>query len=131
MKPTGRIPFRFTADGADTRVRLEGAIAKPVGEGDIELALDLRGKRFDRLNRLARASLPPWGPFSLGGRFRMSKQGYEVADLEVGVGESRLKGRGSLVTAGAKPKLVIDLASPRIQLDDFEFGDWSPVAKKP
>ncbi len=131
VKPTGRIPFLFTAEGADTRVRLEGAIAKPVGEGDIDLALDLRGRRFDRLNRLAHASLPPWGPFSLGGRFRMSKQGYEVADLEVGVGESRLKGRGSLVTAGAKPKLVIDLASPRIQLDDFRFGDWSPVAKKP
>lgn len=131
VQPTGRIPFRFTAEAAETRVKLDGAIAKPVGKGDIELALDLRGSRFDRLNRLARASLPPWGPFSLGGRFRMSKQGYEVADLEVGVGQSRLKGHGALVTAGAKPKLTIDLASPRIQLDDFRLGDWSATEKKP
>lgn len=131
VRPDSRIPFTFTAEAADTRVKLTGAISKPVGEGDIELALALDGKRFDSLNRLTRTSLPPWGPYSLGGRFRMSKQGYEVADLAVRVGASRLQGRGALVTAGAKPKLTIDLASPSIQLDDFKLDGWSAAEKKP
>jgi AsmA family protein len=131
VRPDGRIPFTFTAEAADTRVKLTGAISKPVGEGDIELALALDGKRFDSLNRLARTSLPPWGPYSLGGKFRMSKQGYEVADLAVRVGASRLQGRGALVTARAKPKLTIDLASPSIQLDDFKLDGWSATEKKP
>jgi AsmA family protein len=131
VRPDGRIPFTFTAEAADTHVKLTGAISKPVGEGDIELALALDGKRFDSLNRLARTSLPPWGPYSLGGKFRMSKQGYEVADLAVRVAASRLHGRGALVTAGAKPKLTIDLASPSIQLDDFKLDGWSAAEKKP
>lgn len=130
LKPDQRIPFRFQAEAAETKVQLSGAIAKPVGKGDIELALAVEGRSFDRLNGLARAALPPWGPYALGGKFRMSNQGYAVEDLEFRVADSRLRGRGALVTAGAKPKLTIDLASPRIQLDDFKLGDWSATGKK-
>lgn len=130
VKPGGRIPFRLGAEAGDVSLKLSGGIDKPVGEGDITLDMAVSGSRFDKLNRLARASLPPWGPYSAAGRFRMSKQGYAVDDLVLSVGASTLKGKGSLVTARAKPRIDITLDAPSIQLDDFRFGEWSPAAKK-
>ena len=84
VRPDGRIPFRLSAAAADVRLRLSGGIDKPVGQGDVALDMSVSGERFDKLNRLARASLPPWGPYSAAGRFRMSKQGYAVDDLVLG-----------------------------------------------
>lgn len=131
IAPRGSIPFRLTAVVPDLTVKLDGALAKPVGEGDIELSLDARGTRFDKLNGLVRAQLPPWGPYALSGRFRMDRAGYEVSSLRLAVGSSTLLGRGALRTAGTKPRLDVALTAPEIQLDDFAFGDWSPVEKKP
>jgi hypothetical protein len=42
-----------------------------------------------------------------------------------------LNGEGSLVTEGARPRLEVSLSAPYIQLDNFKFGDWSPVEKRP
>ncbi len=131
LAPSGPVPFRMTATVPDLKVKLDGTLAKPVGKGDIELSLDASGTRFDKLNGLVRAQLPPWGPYSAAGRFRMSAQGYEVSSLKLTVGSSTLLGRGALLTAGAKPRLEVDLTAPDIQLDDFAFGDWSPVERKP
>ena len=123
-------PFKLNAEVADSRVMLSGNIARPIGS-ELELTLDAGGTRFDKLNKLARASLPPWGPWSANGKFRMSPRGYEVNQLRLQVGESRLDGQGRLDTEGDRPRVVIALSAPIIQLDDFKLGDWSPIEKKP
>ena len=125
------IPFRFAAEAARTRVALNGSIARPVGAGDIELDLDAAGPRFDALNTLTRTDLPPWGPWRVAGRLRITASGYEVPNLTLAVGSSRLDGRGRLDTTAQPPRIDVSLASPRIQLDDFRLGEWSPVEKKP
>ncbi|MBI3527577.1 MAG: AsmA family protein [Betaproteobacteria bacterium] len=127
-----RLPlsFKLNAEAADSRVMLSGNIARPIGS-ELELALDAGGTRFDNLNKLTRASLPPWGPWSAIGKFRMSPRGYEVNDLRLQVGESLLNGQGRLDTEGGRPRIGIALAAPIIQLDDFKLGDWSPFEKKP
>ncbi|HKB82353.1 MAG TPA: AsmA family protein, partial [Burkholderiales bacterium] len=127
-----RLPlsFKLNAEAADTRVILSGSIARPIGS-ELELALDASGTRFDNLDKLARAALPPWGPWSAVGKFRMSARGYEVNELRLQVGESMLNGQGRLDTEGGRPRILIALTAPIIQLDDFKFGDWSPVEKKP
>ena len=123
------VPFKLNAAAAESRVTLSGNIARPIGS-ELELALDAAGTRFDNLNKFARASLPPWGPWSANGKFRMSPRGYEVNDLRLRVGESMLNGQGRLDTVGGRPRIVIALTAPVIQLDDFKLGDWSPVEKK-
>ena len=127
-----RLPlfFKMDVEAADSRVSLSGTIARPIGS-ELELSLDASGARFDKLNKLARASLPPWGPWSAIGRFRMSPRGYEVNDLRLQVGESVLAGQGRLDTESGRPRLGVTLSAPVIQLDDFKLGDWSPVEKKP
>jgi uncharacterized protein involved in outer membrane biogenesis len=124
------LPFKLNAEAADAGITLSGSIARPVGS-EIELELDARGNRFDSLNKLARASLPPWGPWSASGKFRMSPRGYEVNELRLQVGESVLHGRGRLDTGSGRPRIDVALTAPVVQLDDFKFGDWSPVEKKP
>jgi uncharacterized protein involved in outer membrane biogenesis len=127
-----RLPLSFTLDAqaAESRVKLSGNIARPIGS-EVELGLDARGGRVDTLNKLVRASLPPWGPWSATGRFRMSPRGYEVNELRLQVGESILNGQGRIDTESGRPRIEIALTAPVIQLDDFKLGEWSPVEKKP
>ncbi len=125
------VPFKLSTEAAATRLELSGAIARPLGNREVELALEVRGTRFDTLNKLARASLPPWGPWSAVGKFRMSARGYEVDDLVLRVRESALNGKGKYETSTGRPRIEIALAAPNIQLDDFKFEGWSPFEKKP
>lgn len=131
VNPSLRIPVKLDVEAANTVLKLSGSIARPLAQADIELALDMHGTRFDNLNSLMRASLPPWGPWSAAGRFRMSAQGYEVEDLMLRVGDSSLAGQGRLDTAAVRPRLDVALTAPNIQLDDFKFADWSPVKESP
>ncbi len=124
------LPFTLKADTSNTHVDLTGKIARPIGS-ELVLALDARGERFADLDELTRASLPPWGPWSAVGKFRLSPRGYEVDDLRLQVGDSVLTGQGRLDTASGRPRIVVALNAPVIQLNDFKFGDWSPVEKKP
>jgi uncharacterized protein involved in outer membrane biogenesis len=124
------LQFNLSAKAVNTRVNLAGNIARPIGS-ELQLALDARGERFADLDELARASLPPWGPWSALGKFRISPRGYEVNDLRLQVGESNLKGEGRIDTESGRPRIVIALNAPIIQLDDFKLGDWSPIEERP
>ena len=130
VDPRLPLSFKLNAEAADTALSLSGTIARPIGT-EVGLALDAHGQRFDALNKLARASLPPWGPWSANGKFLMSPRGYEVNDLHLQIGESRLAGHGRLDTQRPRPLVDVALAAPVIQLDDFKFGEWSLFEKKP
>ncbi len=123
-------PVLLTVGAADSALRLTGRVARPVGRGDIEFALESNGARFSDLDHMVHTALPPWGPWSAAGKFRVSQGGYRVDDLRLQVGTSVLNGRGALDTSRGKPRLDIALESPTLQLDDFRFGDWSPLPKK-
>jgi uncharacterized protein involved in outer membrane biogenesis len=124
------VPFALSAQAAGAALDLKGRVALPITSRSGELRLLVKGERIDSLNQLARVELPSWGPWSFGGSFRASPRGYEVPDLEVRVGSSSLNGRGALNSAGVRPRLDVSLTAPRVQLDDFRFGTWSPVEKK-
>ncbi len=124
------LQFKLRADAANTRINLAGNIARPIGS-ELKLALDARGQRFSDLDQLAGASLPPWGPWSALGQFRLTPGGYEVNDLRLKVSDSALTGKGRIDTATGRPRILVALNAPVIQLDNFKFGDWSPIEKKP
>ncbi len=130
LKTSSRVPFSVAAEAAGARLALSGTVALPITQREMQLELSVHGERFDSLNGLARVELPPWGPWELGGRFRVSSSGYEVADLRLQVGQSQLNGRGGLMTSGVRPRLDMELAAPRVQLNDFKFDGWSLVEKK-
>jgi uncharacterized protein involved in outer membrane biogenesis len=120
-----RVPFELSMSAVDTRLSLSGTMDRDIEARDVELGMKVQGERFNQLDKLLHVSLPPWGPWSAAGRFRMSTRGYEVEDLQLKVGNSTLNGRGSLVTSRGRPRLDIALNSPLIQLDDFRLNGWS------
>lgn len=125
-----RIPFELALDTAATRLRLAGTVDRDIAARDVELALEVRGERLDALDRLLRVSLPPWGPWSAAGRFRMDARGYAVDDLRVQVGGSSLQGRGGMDTTQGRAKIDVALEAPLIQLDDFRLQGWSALDGK-
>ncbi len=128
--PKVPLQFKLSADAVNTNLKLTGKIARPVGS-ELNLALEARGNRFADFDALTGASLPPWGPWSAAGAFTVSPLGYEVNDLQLQVGESRLTGEGRIETESGRPRILVALTAPVIQLDDFKLGDWSPYEKKP
>jgi uncharacterized protein involved in outer membrane biogenesis len=131
INPKLPISFKFNANTSGAAIRLSGNIERPFTKTDMELALDMRGSRLDNLNSLTHTSLPPWGPWSASGKFKMSASGYEVSSLLMQIGSSRLSGHGKFDTKVVPPRMDIALEAPTIQLDDFKFGDWSPEKSKP
>ena len=120
-----RVPFELSMSAVSTRLTLNGTMDRDIEARDVELGMKVQGERFNQLDKLLHVSLPPWGPWSAAGRFRMSTRGYEVEDLQLKVGSSTLNGRGSLVTSTGRPRLDIALNAPLIQLDDFRLNGWS------
>ena len=123
-------PFSATAEAAGTRLALDGRVTLPVSQTTAVLKLDLAGDRFDSLNGLAATELPPWGPWSVSGPVRVGPSEYDMPDLDVRVGSSRLSGRARIDLAREKPRLEMKVTAPRVQLDDFKLDGWSPVEGK-
>ena len=130
LKASTDMPFSVTAEAAGTQLALKGKVALPIDQLTMRMKLSVHGERLDSLDQLAHVQLPPWGPWELGGRFRIASSGYEVPDLALRVGDSTLNGHGSLVTTGARPRVDMDLSAPRVQLNDFKLQGWSMVEKK-
>jgi len=110
---------------ANASLALSGAAPVPVRGDDLHFAMDLSGGRFSDFDELLNVELPPIGPYRLRGEFGSRATGYYVQNLELTVGDSTLTGKLDLNTAQLPPRLGLGLVAERIQLDDFNTGDWS------
>jgi uncharacterized protein involved in outer membrane biogenesis len=118
------LPLAIQAELANTRLDFSSKVALPVSSRNLELALKVSGNRLDDLDDLLRMDLPPIGPILLDTRLKITKTGYDLSILRIGVGKSRLTGRMKLDTTRQKPRLDVKLVSDLIRIDDF-------VARKP
>jgi AsmA family protein len=120
VRDASRVPLSVEARAAGAKLNLEGMVELPLGRGGA-LTMALAGEQLDSLRELTRAELPPWGPWSLEGPINLTPTGYEVKQLTVRSGQSRLYGRGRVDLSGAHPRVELYLRAPHIQLDDFPF----------
>lgn len=125
------VPFELNAEAAGTRLGLAGKVSLPISRKAVELDLSVSGDKVSSLDQLARTPLPPWGPYALRSRFRLSAAGYEMPDMTLRVASSELKGKGSVTLTGVRPRIVLQLSAPRIQLDDFKLEGWALAERKP
>ena len=130
LNPALPIPVNFHVRTAGAALALTGEIARPVSDRELSFSLDLNGERLDALDALLHTALPPWGPWSVSGKFRISREGYEMSSMLMQVGTSWLNGHGKIDTTAVPPRIELALTAPTIQLDDFRFNNWSPEASK-
>jgi uncharacterized protein involved in outer membrane biogenesis len=117
-----RLPLTLAATAAGARLTLEGEVALPLGRAG-NLMFEMGGERLDTLSGLLRVELPPWGPWSFRGPIKMTSNGYQMPEMQVRVGESRLQGSGRLDVTGPRPRLEVKAGAPRIWLDDFPMPE--------
>ena len=125
LNPRLPVPFTLTVSAARSQLQLMGSVNRTKQEPDIELQLLASGERFDSVNHLLRVAMPPWGPWTAQGRFRISTNVYTVDELILKLGSSSLQGQGRLDTHLSPAQLSINLTAPQIQLDDFPLAGWS------
>lgn len=128
---TGRLPIAATGSAADARVDITGDLLLPLGRGG-RFVIELGGQRLDRLSGLTGVELPAWGPWSVSSPVHMRAGGLDLHDMSVRVGTSTLSGSGQIDLAGPRPRLVLDVTAPNLQLDDFPLpehltGEPAPV----
>jgi len=58
---------------------------------------------------------------------RLTPQDYRLSDFELRVARSHLRGSGRFDLRGARPRIELELASDRIQLDDFAAAFEAPA----
>jgi len=123
-----------------TRIQMEIAKARFTLEGDIDLATatrsfqmkaEVKGTQLERFNTLLNLDLPPVPVYGASGLMTLVQNRLELSQLALNISDSILTGQMTMDTRGAKPMVDIQLRSPRIQLDDFIFDNWSPRKEEP
>ncbi len=122
-----RLPLIYDIQAAGARLSMTADLALPITTKSMGFQMDLKGEKLNSLDELLDVSLPPLGPYSLGGHFVMDDKGYRISEFEVRIGQSDLTGSAVLSTKGAKPDLNIELGTRILQIDDFDVGEWSAV----
>ena len=130
LNPYSRIPFELMVAAAHSQLALKGTLNRNLEERDLELKLKVSGDRLDSMNHLLHLSMPPWGPWSAEGIFRLSTNTYKLDGLNLKIGSSSLQGQGLLDTTLKPSKLTVNLSAPQIQLDDFPMKGWSATQVK-
>ena len=121
------IPLKLDIEGGGATVALSTTLVRPVRGKGLHFDLRMSGERLDQMNELARADLPPLGPYSLAGKLSLSQRGYAVDGLDLRIGNSHLGGSLGIDIAAAPPAVNLDLRSKRLQIDDFRSDSWSPT----
>jgi uncharacterized protein involved in outer membrane biogenesis len=106
--------------GANTEVKLEGALRQPLAFSDVDLALSIEGTGTDRLAAALGRPLPNLPPYSLKGRLRRQDARWKVNDFDGRLGESDLTGDIALDTGGQRPFIEAELISRRLDYADFK-----------
>jgi hypothetical protein len=125
MDLSKRIPFELNTKLAKTQLNLAGSLSRKIDDADVDLRLKINGQSLSDLNQLLDVDIPSWGPWGLSGLFKMTNKGYEVNNFDLTVGESILKGKGTLLTDLKPVKLDINLNAHQIRLDDFRMENWA------
>lgn len=123
-----KTPLKILLQSHDTDLILTSEISKAMNVKNMGFNMVFKGHKLSDLNELLRMDLPPLGPYSLQGFFGADNKGYQIKNLLLKVKDSQLKGNFSFDTRAKPPYLAIDLHSKKIQINNFDVGEWSPVA---
>ena len=75
---------------------------------------------------MLKLDLPPVPSYGARSTLILSKGRLELTDMELYISDSKLHGRLAAMASDDRPKVVIDLRSPLIQINNFIFPGWSP-----
>ncbi len=121
-----RSRMEINTEIAKTRLTFAGTLDLAQASQSLQLNASVAGDRLDSLNGLLDLDLPPLKVYKTAARLSLRRDRAELSDLILQVGNSQLTGKMTADRTGTKPEVTIEFATPVIQLNDFDVGDWSP-----
>ncbi|MFT4197739.1 MAG: AsmA family protein [Pseudoxanthomonas sp.] len=114
-------PYRIDlqARAGATRAAASGQLVDPLHLGGIDARMTLSGQSMADLFPLIGVALPETPPYATTGRLRRAGATWHYERFTGKVGDSDLAGTASVGVGGARPKLVADLVSRRLDFDDL------------
>ena len=102
-----------------TRATAEGHLVAPLQLKGFDLKFGLAGPNLALLYPLTGIATPDTPPYHLLGRLQHEKNEWKYLGFKGVVGDSDLGGDATFLTGGKRPKLIADLVSRRLDLDDL------------
>ena len=118
-------PYRIDARAraGATRAHARGTLTDPLHFRDFDLRLALSGKNLADLYPLIGVVTPDTPPYALDGRLTRDLAArtttWHYDGFTGKVGDSDLRGNAAVTTGGARPRLVANLQSNRLDFDDL------------
>ena len=124
-----KTPLILKVNTHNNDLTLKTTISQSVNVKNMSFNMLFKGNNLSDLNQLTKIDLPPLGPYELQGYFGSTKKGYQIKNLLLTVKESQLKGNIFFDTEVTPPLLMVDLKSKKIQINNFDTGEWTPEKK--
>ncbi len=114
------VPLTIDAEFADSFLSFTGELSLPVTNQALKLGLTFKTERLDNLNDLLRLDLPQLGPVAFTTQFNVVGKKFNLPQVDLQVGESKLEGAMSLDNSLEVPKIEIEVVSELFRIDDFD-----------
>ena len=101
-------------------ITASGSIKNLPASPAISLAVNVSGNDFTILSGLAGQALQQGPPYIVSASFQNTGNAYNVENLKVSLGKSKLTGSLSATLSGKVPKLKVTLTSPNFDLADVQ-----------
>lgn len=123
-------PYRIAlqAQAGATRAALGGSLDAPLQLRDFDLDFELAGDDLAALYPLLGIALPPTPPYRLKGRIGRDASAWHYRGFRGTVGDSDLAGDLRVAVDGPRPRLVAQLQSRQLDLDDLGGFVGAPPA---
>jgi uncharacterized protein involved in outer membrane biogenesis len=110
-------PLDLSISAAGATLGLDGRIKDLLAQRGIDMGFVLAVKDLEDLEELAGKPLPVKGPLEVSGRASdLGRKSYKVADVNVAVAGSDVKGSMEVNLGGKRPRLNVTLNSERLDL---------------
>jgi AsmA family protein len=122
-------PLDLTLKAGGATIKVSGSIANPMAASGMALKLAISGNSVADLSALAGTSLPPIGPYNIGGNLKGSPANISLSGLAIKMGGSDLAGKVQVKVGKSKPVITATLASKILNVDDFTGPKQEKVAE--
>jgi uncharacterized protein involved in outer membrane biogenesis len=114
------VPLTIDAEFADSSLSFAGELALPITNQELKLALTFKTESLDNLNDLLKLDLPPLGPVAFATQFKLVGKKFNLTQVDLQVGESKLEGKMTLDNSLEIPKIDIEVISELFRIADFD-----------
>ena len=111
--------FEASLDQEKLQLALTGSLTELPDAPVAQIKARVQASDLAQLSSLLGAELPAVGPLHAAGDMELREDSFQVTGLKASLGKSDLTGSVALHTNETKPRVIADLSSERLELDEI------------